>query len=205
MEMGSHRLTVREFEQCIIAGADLFENDEDEFCNFLESDVVADDRYSVADVGYGSACRDETAMNEDEQYLCSVFGRLQMSQPLELMKMRYQEPGDLESYFRNKRNPEHLHGIMEVTTELTQVLRTVRMDDMNGLEDPEQPEFKPNINWVIGALTQTMSTTGYSANGKLLQGDTDGPSDFDVWCDAIPDQIHHNDGSITIPQHKTWS
>jgi hypothetical protein len=73
MPFGSHRLTVREFEQAVIAGAETFEDDDENFAFQIENSTVVDHRISTLDFNNG---RDGKAIEGMHEYEQELFGML---------------------------------------------------------------------------------------------------------------------------------
>ena len=99
MPDGSHRLTVREFERAIIAGADLYEDDEDAFAASMEETYLPDSRVMVLNMGYGCDARDRSALTHEEDYLYGVLQMFGEGEACELILLEKQEPGILKSHF----------------------------------------------------------------------------------------------------------
>tara|TARA_R110002167_G_scaffold66667_3_gene188662 strand:+ start:2661 stop:3908 length:1248 start_codon:yes stop_codon:yes gene_type:complete len=148
MPPGSHRLSVREFEQCIIAGAETFDSDEEAMAYQIEKDPIVDDRTSVMDQGYGANGRDISALDEQDAYLYGILKRAGHDQACELLMLRDQDPRALYDYFYDGDNPTKIEDIEWAHTELAEVLQMVEDDDLwkvktNQIELDEQA--LPNI------------------------------------------------------------
>jgi hypothetical protein len=105
----AHRLTVREFEQALISGAEIIESDEDHLAREIEDEYLPDSRIMLMNMGYGSDGRDPMALSHEEAYLHSVFMILGakdddpfFSLACELLCMEEQTPGMLASHFMGK-------------------------------------------------------------------------------------------------------
>lgn len=106
MPDGSYRLTVRDFEQCIIAGADIVEEDWELTAKELEDEYLPDSRILLMNFGYGSDGRDPMALTHEEAYLHGVFLQLGardddpfFTLACELLCLEEQSPGILAAHF----------------------------------------------------------------------------------------------------------
>lgn len=94
-----HRLTVREFERAILAGAEIFDSFEETTAREFETTYLVDSRVTMLNLGYGSDGRDPSALTHEEAYLYSVLQMFGEEQACELLLLQDQEPGMLASHF----------------------------------------------------------------------------------------------------------
>lgn len=137
MPTGSHRLTIREFERALIAGAECYEDEFDfEGSEFEESNVV-DHRVLLLNQGLGSNGRDEHSLTHEEEYLYGVLQMFQLNEACELVLLEAQEPGLLATHFMGR------GGLPK--PEVATILNFVAMDDANphnGREEKYLPYVK---------------------------------------------------------------
>ena len=228
MPSGSHRLTVREFEQCIIAGAETFEDYDDAMIYGIENSITVDDRVRITDHGYGEDGRAEEALCEEESYLYGLLRRAGHLQACELMQVRKQEPGILAQYFHASDNPTCLEDALISETEVGDILKMVMDEEgwrgvkkLSKVVDPttgaetnvitmkmSQPKNVDSMMpYVLDALIpeKTIEWEYTDAKGMLSGGDTDGPSDFSMWCMEDDDTIHTGPTGRRKPAHHAWS
>jgi hypothetical protein len=129
MPFGSHRLTVREFEQAIIAGAELFDNEDETFAFNLEHQISPDDRIRLMDNGKGCAGRTIEGMDEKEQYLYELLATSGHIQACELMSIVHQEAGVLASYFFHEDNPVTIEDVRNSYTPAASLIRRIMMEE----------------------------------------------------------------------------
>jgi len=129
MPFGSHRLNVREFEQSIIAGAELFDDADESFAFQLEHNVSPDDRIRLMDSGKGCAGRTIEGMDEKEQYLYELLETSGHIQACELMSIIHQEPGVLASYFFHEDNPTTIEEVRWSYTPAASLIRRIMMEE----------------------------------------------------------------------------
>jgi len=112
MPTGSRRLTVREFEQAIIAGAECYDDADEALAGSIESDFnsegsgyfeeddsdalaterLYDGRVTLMNTGSGSEGRSESSFTEEEDYLMGILRMINAEKECELMTMAHQEP-----------------------------------------------------------------------------------------------------------------
>jgi hypothetical protein len=129
MPFGSHRLTVREFEQAVIAGAETFEDDDEVYSFQIERNVSPDDRIRLMDNGKGCIGRTIEGMDEKEQYLYELLETSGHIQACELMQIAHQEPGVLASYFFHEDNPTDIEGVRWSSTPAANLIRNVMREE----------------------------------------------------------------------------
>lgn len=107
MPSGAYRLTVREVERCLIAGAETFENDVEAYASSLEEPYLSDGRIRIVNLGYGSEGRDQSDMSHEEAYLYGVFQSLGAASDdpfyvmaCDLISLADQQYGALTDHFR---------------------------------------------------------------------------------------------------------
>lgn len=145
MPFNSHRLTVREFEQAIIAGAETFDSVEESFVNAMEQDQIPDTRIMLLNMGYGSDGRHESALSHEESYLFGVLRMFEQDLACELMLVQDQSENLLASHFTK---------FGDYTETLLSILKFVSKDDENRADGENMMEF------VTYALTgQTLTET----------------------------------------------
>lgn len=118
MPTGSHRLTVRQFEQAIIAGAECYDNENDALCGSIESDFAAegagyfeedssdalsseriyDGRISLHG-NMGTTGRPESSFTDEEAFLMGILRMIGDEHGQELMLLQNQEPNALHRHF----------------------------------------------------------------------------------------------------------
>jgi hypothetical protein len=129
MPFGSHRLNVREFEQAIIAGAELFDDEDEGFAFSLERSISPDDRIRLMDNGKGCAGRTIEGMDEKEQYLYELLETSGHLQACELMSIIHQEAGVLASYFFHEDNPTTIEEVRSSYTPAASLIRRIMMEE----------------------------------------------------------------------------
>lgn len=138
MPEGSHRLTVREFEQCVIAGAEIFENEDEAFANSLGDDIW-DDRIIGMNLGYGSEARTFESLNEEEQFLYNLLRNAGQELACELLLLRNQEENCLATFFNSsdiEENPIDIKEAIEGDGQISQIIKT-----LSGIEAWEEKQF----------------------------------------------------------------
>lgn len=152
MPSGSHRLTVREFEQAIIAGCEVMEDECESTACELETEYLPDARVLMIDTGYGKNHRDPMAFSHEEDHLHGVIRKFAKDadhsfwkDALELLALREQDNTQLAAHFRN-------------TPELIDLLDYVSWADKN-LPD----EDSPHLPYVLSVLKaeERGGATGY--------------------------------------------
>lgn len=129
MPFGSHRLTVREFEQAIISGAETFDDNDDSFAFSIINNTSPDDRIRLLDNGKGCIGRAIEGMDEKEQYLYELLETSGHIQACELMQIAHQEPGVLASYFFHEDNPTDIEGVRWSYTPVASLIRQVMREE----------------------------------------------------------------------------
>lgn len=99
MPPDSHRLTVREFEQAVIAGAETFDSEDLAFIRDFEEEDICDTRVAIINMGDGNNARDRSALTHEESYLYGILQMFEETRACELMLMEDQEPGTLRMHF----------------------------------------------------------------------------------------------------------
>jgi len=231
MPKGSHRLTVRQFEQALIAGADCYEDQDEAFAQGMEDGYVVDDRIKS---GF-EAARDISSFTEEEQYLYNLLYEAGHLQACELISLQDQIPGLLHSYFFRSENPDSDEAkirAMEGGNEVIKLLEKVMADDSWGVrkvfvkqvdadgnkigvieEKPTPPvNREPMFHYVLGALTTTPegtiggNLTMQERINQLKKGDDDGPSAFDIfvtYSEFFQDVVKKGDAFVR-PAHRNW-
>ncbi len=112
MPTGSHRLTVREFEQALIAGAQCYDDADEALAGSIEADFMAegagyfeedasdamdierlyDGRVSIMETGMGSQGRAQSSFTEEEDYLMGILRMVGAEREVEMMGLASQEP-----------------------------------------------------------------------------------------------------------------
>ncbi len=136
MPGGSHRLSVREFEQAVIAGADTLDSIDELIARQFEQDPMPDTRVMLLNMGDGCDGRDPSALTHEETYLYNVLRMFGEEQACQLMLLENQEPGLLHTHFMS-------HG--QYGQVVVNILRFVA-------KDPEAAEDGV-LPFVISALT----------------------------------------------------
>ncbi len=136
MPSGSHRLSVREFEQAVIAGADTLDSADELVARQFETDPMPDTRVMLLNMGDGCDGRDPSALTHEETYLYNILRMFGEEQACQLMLLENQEPGLLHTHFMS-------HG--QYGQVVVQILRFVA-------KDPEAREDGV-LPFVISALT----------------------------------------------------
>lgn len=133
MPSGSHRLTVREFEQALIAGAEIMDDACERTACELEMEYLPDSRVLMIDTGYGKAQRDPMALSHEEEYLLSVFRKFAKDaddsfwkDACELLTLEDQPEHMLRAHFRDS------HG--HPTPQLVDLLDFVSWQDKQAYE-----------------------------------------------------------------------
>lgn len=137
MPSGAHRLTVREFEQALIAGADCFEDEIESFVNAISNDPLIDYRVSSIDTGKGKDFRDQGSLSHEEDYLYGVLRMFGQDEACELLLCLQQEAGLLNNFFIQKG---------QYTDEAIDILQYVSRDDAG---KPEEDKMLPFVKSVI--------------------------------------------------------
>ncbi len=132
MPANSHRLTVREFEQAIIAGAETYESTEESFVNAMEQDQIPDTRTMLLNMGYGSDGRHECSLSHEEDYLYGVLRMFGCELACELMLVQDQSENMLASHFTQ---------FGDYTEELLSILKFVSKDDERRADGETMIEF----------------------------------------------------------------
>lgn len=141
MPQGSHRLTVREFEQCLIAGATLLENDLEDTASELEEEYLPDARIRLLNMGYGYNGRDSMSFTHEEAYLMEKLQNLYRStdnpfwaQAADLMQNEEQWGSVLSAHF---------HSGATVDENAKELLDSVSYDD----------EGKEYLQWIKDVIS----------------------------------------------------
>jgi len=143
-----HRLTVREFERAIIAGAETFDDEDDVAVARLEADFLPDSRVLLLNMGYGCNGRDESALSHEEAYLYGVLRMFGLEEACEIMLLEQQEPGLLAAHLMKNGN---------YSENLVSILKWVSTQDKpsRNAQGRAQPPVndEPMLAYVISALT----------------------------------------------------
>jgi hypothetical protein len=112
MPTGSRRLTVREFEQAVIAGAECFDDADEALAGSIESDFnsegagyfeeddsdtmaterLYDGRVSLMETGLGSQGRPSSSFTDQEEYLAGILRMVGAEREVEMLHLASQEP-----------------------------------------------------------------------------------------------------------------
>jgi hypothetical protein len=147
MPSGSHRLTVREFEQAIIAGCEILDDECESTACELEAEYLPDARVVMINVGYGNAQYDPMIFSHEEEYLMGVFRRFAKDaddsfwkDACEKMLLR-EEAADLLR--------DHFHAQGKPTPQLVDLLDFVSWSDEN-----TPSEAGPYLPYVLSVLVE---------------------------------------------------
>ena len=148
MPSGSHRLTVREFEQAIIAGCEILDDECESTACELEAEYLPDARVLMIDTGYGKAQRDPMALSHEEEYLLSVFRRFAKDADDSFWK-------DACEMLLLEDQPEHLLRAHFRDSQGKPTPKLVDMLDFIGWSDKNTPsESGPYLTYAIEVLSE---------------------------------------------------
>lgn len=125
MPHDAHRLTVREFEQALIAGATLIDDEGDILGDQLESQICYDDRSIGMEMGYGSECRTYESLCEDEQFLYDCMRMVGNELGCELLLLRNQDEDCMRKFFASELNPTTMEEALEGDDAVSEIIKAV--------------------------------------------------------------------------------
>lgn len=174
MPSGSHRLTVREFEQAIIAGCDILEDAFERTAYELEEEYLPDARVLMINVGYGNAQNDPMIFSHEEEYLLGVFRKFAKDaddafwkDAIEKLMLRDEAADILRDHFHEKGG--------KPSPQLVDLLDFISWSDKNTPSDSG-----PYLPYAIATLSQygeeeyqSRVVNSYSAAVALFDDDED--------------------------------
>lgn len=174
-----HRLTVRQFERAIIAGAELVDDEIEAYASTLDcTDECPDGRTAILNMGYGDTGRSEAEFSHEETYLYGILRMFGQDEACELMLMADQPQGLLSMHFMV--GGEHAETYIDI-------LRFVSDQDKEENEEPMLP-------YVAAMLS------GEGDESDIREILYAGTYDFSYEADQI---IVH--GHAKRPAHHNWS
>jgi hypothetical protein len=182
-----HRLTIREFEQAIISGAPLIEDEGDLVEREIEGGIADIKTYRIIDQGYGSEQRDPRALSDVESELYHILINLQLNHAADMVLCAHQDLGLIQTYFHD--NAEDINAVL---TEAAKGEATT-------------------FHWIKSVIThrgndETASLNPDERRRALARGNFDGPSTFDVWLMNQPSMLQiPTDTGSRIATYRHWS
>lgn len=188
--MGAHRLTIREVEQAIIAGAILNEDEEEMFANQLAENTMPEDiRVRMLDIGDGKEGIEPSGLSHEEEYVRQVLNSFGFERAAELLLFR--DIQSISSMF-------HVNG--RLTMEAIEMLQWVAMDD----------KARDDGDNMVGVFSQIISPPEFDSQ-KISKKDLPFiPHVNDYWrlnLDLLANDVTNERGELVekkVPAYLRW-
>lgn len=180
----SHRLTVRQFERAIIAGAELVDDEIEAYASTLDcTDECPDGRSAILNMGYGDTGRSEASFTHEEAYLYGILRMFGQDEACELMLLADQPQGLLSMHFMA--GGEHTETYIDI-------LRFVSDQDRDENEEP----MLPYVAMTLSGESDETETVESSYSRHLCHFAL-------AFANDLSDQVE-SQGYTKRPAHHNW-